>query len=475
MKELLRPIIQSTCQLDPRLPILVGISGGPDSLFLLDVLHLLNYKLVVAHLDHQLRPESNAEAKNVSQIASSLGLPVVVERLDVHTYAARHKLSIEEAARQARYKFLFKQAEACLAQAVAVGHTADDQVETVLLHFLRGAGLSGLSGMTYRSLPNAWSTTIPLVRPILSVWRTDILKYLAEKSYAPHWDSSNLDTAFLRNRLRHELIPYLEQFNPRLRQNMWQMANILHHDEVVLQQVVNQLWQTCYRGGGEGYCILDISNLIKQPIAIRRRLIRTALETLLPGLPNIEFKHIQKVIQFLDQPTTSAHSDLAAGYQMFTEQNNLYLASWEAEIPVGRWPQITTDIGIQLQVPGETFLSDKWKIIATLQRNNPKLISQAQSNQNLFQAWLNFDQGQTPLIVRNRQPGDRFQPFGMHGQSQKLSDYFINQKLAQRARQAWPLIIIDGQIAWIPGFQIGDSFRLTSGAKNILQLELQQI
>ena len=228
--------LQSECHLEQDLLLLVGVSGGPDSLCLLDVLRRLDYRLVVAHLDHGLRPESADEALAVQRLAESLGAACVVERQDVSAFAEMHGISLEEAARSVRYRFLFEQARLYEAQAVAVGHTADDQVETVLMHLLRGAGLSGLRGMAYRSLPNTWSQDIPLVRPLLGTWREEVLAYCHANALQPHLDSSNLDIRFYRNRLRHDLIPYLKNYNPRVHEVLWRTARVLSDDYAVLEQ-----------------------------------------------------------------------------------------------------------------------------------------------------------------------------------------------------------------------------------------------
>ncbi len=163
-------------------------------------------------------PSSSADAQYVGEIAASMQIPFYTSREDIGAYADRHMLSIEEAARVVRYRFLFEQATRCQAQAVAVGHTADDQVETILMHLLRGSGIAGLKGMVAYSLPNPWSREIPLIRPLLATWRQEIETYLRSTALQPLQDASNRDTRFFRNRLRHELVPFLEQYNPNLRQ-----------------------------------------------------------------------------------------------------------------------------------------------------------------------------------------------------------------------------------------------------------------
>src|SRR3989304_574736 len=160
-------ILRDQCRLDPTRPIVVAVSGGPDSLCLMDILRRAGYRLIVAHFNHKLRENSDIEANTVEQMAGRLGPPPIIESGDVRAYADEKKLSIEDAARTLRYRFLFMQARQHAAQAVAVGHTADDQVETVLMHFLRGAGLTGLKGMSYRTILGQFDKQIPVVRPLL--------------------------------------------------------------------------------------------------------------------------------------------------------------------------------------------------------------------------------------------------------------------------------------------------------------------
>ena len=293
------------CLLQPQKPLLVAVSGGPDSLCLLDALWRLGFSPVVAHLDHQLRSSSGSEAETVRQAAIERGLEFTLGRQDVHAQADKNGLSIEEAARGARYGFLFAQAAQVGAQAVAVGHTADDQVETVLMHLLRGAGLSGLKGMLYRQLPNAWSQDIPLVRPMLGVWRDEIWGYLQEHSLMPVIDESNLDTRFYRNRLRRELIPYLENYNPRLRQSIWRMADLLTGDHETLEMLIDSIWQACVRQEGATFVEFEASALRSQPIGLQRRILRKGIDHLRPGLRDVDYASLERALNFLETSSRS--------------------------------------------------------------------------------------------------------------------------------------------------------------------------
>ena len=227
MFETISQVLRDRCELDITRPVLLGISGGPDSLSMLHLFWRLGWKPIVAHLDHRLRPEFGLEADSVARVANDLGVPFILGREDVQKASEQQAFSIEEAARWVRYRFLFAEAERLQAQAVAVAHTADDQVETVMMHLLRGSGMAGLSGMAYRTSPSAWSSHLPLIRPLLGTWRVEIDEYLQDNHLTPVLDPSNSDVRFYRNYLRHEVLPFLEGRHPHLRQRIWNMSDIL--------------------------------------------------------------------------------------------------------------------------------------------------------------------------------------------------------------------------------------------------------
>lgn len=228
-----------TYYLPPHAAAVIGVSGGPDSLCLLDLARQIStLDIIVAHFNHKLRPEADREAEIVRQVAEQIGLPFVTDSADVQVYASENRLSLEEAARLLRYRFLFAQARIQHAGLVAVGHTADDQVETILMHFLRGAGLAGLKGMAGRACPNEFDREIPLVRPILHLWRRETESYCHEHNLHPINDPSNTDETYFRNRLRHNLIPELENYNPRFKNVLLRTAEALAGDyEVVADSI----------------------------------------------------------------------------------------------------------------------------------------------------------------------------------------------------------------------------------------------
>jgi tRNA(Ile)-lysidine synthase len=469
----LREVLIRECRLDLNKPILVGLSGGPDSLVLLDVLHQLGYQVVIAHVNHKLRPESTAEASQVEKIAANMGFPFVLSEIDVFEYSKGHALSIEEAARVLRYDFLFNIASSQNVQAVAVGHNADDQVETVLMHLLRGAGLAGLRGMNYSTLPNAWSDRIPLVRPMLGIWREEIIHYCHERNIIPLIDSSNLDQTYFRNRLRYDLIPYLENYNPRIKDIIFRTADILREDYEIISTNIDIAWKECLLLRGPGYLALRIDCLQQQHIGVLRHIIRRAISYHCPDLRDIDFMTVEHVISFLAKPTRTSQRDLVSGLKLSIENNILWIARWEAGLPELGWPAVPEDRKLFVHIPGTVSFGNGWELRAGIMPATETIREQVLNNQDPFQAWLDISELASTLQIRSRLPGDRFYPLGMEGRSIKLSDFMINVKMLSRARENWPLICSKETIVWIPGYRIHHAHRITNKTEKVLNLRLK--
>ena len=461
-------ILQHECKLVRDRPVIAAVSGGPDSLCLLDCLWRLGYAVIVAHFNHGLRPEAGAEAEAVRRTTERMGVPFVQEQANVRRFQEESHLSLEEAARTLRYRFLFEQAHTSSAQAVAVGHTADDQVETVLMHLLRGAGSAGLRGMRYRSLPNAWSDTIPLARPLLGVWRSQVMETIAQRGLEPVMDPSNQDTTFYRNRLRHELIPYLQGYNPRIKDVLWRTAEVLGEEYAVLEENVEKAWDNCMTMQSPGAISFDPTALRAQPAGIQRMLMRRAVSLLQPGLRDVDFASVERALKFLASPLRSGKSDLAAGLRLLLEDGRFWLAKWEADLPGLGWPQVPPGKELALPVPGEMELPEGW----VLQAVRLPVEATLERDPHPYQAWLDAASLEAPLHVRGRRPGERFQPLGMGEHSLKLSDFMINAGLPRRARDGWPLVCSGQAVAWVPGFRPAHFARLTEATREVVHITL---
>jgi tRNA(Ile)-lysidine synthase len=463
------------CGLRPEQPVIAGVSGGPDSLCLMSLLRTAGYHTIVAHFNHKLRPDADADANIVEQTAARLNLASVIESGDVRAYADREKLSIEEAARTMRYRFLMTQARRFRAQAVAVGHTADDQVETVLMHFIRGAGLAGLKGMSYRTIVHTFDPQIPIVRPLLDIWREETVIYCAANGFRARHDPSNASLDFFRNRLRHLLIPTLESYNPRFREAIWRTSRSLGADHEILSDVLGEAWKACVVEETADFVAFEETALAKQPVGLMRNLVRRAMESLHPENPEVSYATLERASNFIldGEGNRRARTDLSGGTHLLREGSLIYVVASNVTLPIERWPQLPdASSNIPLHVPGQIALSGGWKLSCE-RWNIPSLaLEQARANHDPFQVWVDANGLSDTLELRVRQEGDRFEPLGMDGHEMKISDFFINVKLPQRARDRWPLLCMGEKVLWVPGYRPAHSVRLTDETRQALYFSM---
>ncbi len=473
MLDQIESTLREQCGLNKDQPIIAGVSGGPDSLCLMNALRQAGYRVIVAHFNHKLRPDSDADANTVEQTAGRLNLKWVIEKGDVREFADEQKLSIEEAARMMRYRFLMAQARKFKAQAVAVGHTADDQVETVLMHFIRGAGLSGLKGMTHRTIIRMFDPEIPVVRPLLDVWREETIIYCAANGLRPRHDPSNASLDFFRNRLRHLLIPALESYNPRFREVVWRTSRSLAGDHEIVSHVLDDAWKEVVAQETRDFVAFDSSALTNRRIGLQRNLIRRAMERLHPDSLDAGFATLERATNFVADPEQPTRMDLTKGLHLLREGGLIYVVAGSVTLPVERWPQLPEEkLTIPLSIPDQVELSGGWKLNCE-RWNIPSLaMEESSANNDPFQVWLDAGELSDDLALRTRQEGDRFEPLGMDGHETKLSDFFINVKLPQRARDRWPLLCMGKKVVWVPGYRPAHPFRLTESTRQALYFSL---
>jgi len=475
MLENIQSTLQDQCGLSRDAPIIVGVSGGPDSLCLMSVLRKAGYHAIVAHFNHKLRPDSDADANIVEQTAARLNLASVIESGDVRAYSDAEKLSIEEAARILRYRFLMRQAHRLNAQAVAVGHTVDDQVETVLMHFIRGAGLAGLKGMNYRTVIQMFDPEIPIVRPLLDTWREETVVYCAANGFRPRHDPSNASLDFFRNRLRHLLIPTLESYNPRFREVIWRTSRSLAGDYEILAGLLDEAWKACVLQDSSGFVAFDSAALTQQAIGLQRNLIRRAVERVHPDELDINYATLERATSFISDPDENRRirMDLTGGVYLLREGSLIYIAARNVTLPIERWPQMPDESNvISLKIPGSVKLSGGWKLNCERWNIASLATEQARMNNDPFQVWVDAQGIYDALELRVRQDGDRFEPLGMDGHEMKISDFFINVKLPQRARDRWPLLCMGEKVVWVPGYRPAHPFRLTDSTRQALYFSM---
>jgi tRNA(Ile)-lysidine synthase len=471
MIEKLQETFHNPFPLDFTRILVVGVSGGPDSLCLLDMLVQSGLRLVLAHMNHQLRTEADQDAEHVQKIADGYGIPCVIEVENVEAYAEVHGLSVEEAARIVRYRFLFSEAEKRDAQAVVVGHTADDQVETVLMHLLRGTGLEGLQGMEPWQLPNVWSKEIALARPLLGLWREETEAYCHEHGLQPVIDQSNFERTYFRNRLRHEVIPMLATHSPRFKEKLVRLAEVLRGDYQVLEPMVESTWRECLTKTEDGYLAFERKQFEGQLLGMQRRLIRRAMDQLRPGLRDIGFDTVERGLAFLRQPGSSGQVDLASGLRLVAERERVWIAKWEADLPGMGWPKMKGEPA-HLNSMWVLSLEDGWQMVMDLVSDVEEGKRLALENSDPYQAWLDADQTPAEFEVRSRRAGDRIRPLGMEGHSVKISDLMVNVKMPQRARAGWPLVCCLDEVLWVPGYAASHTSRVRSDTRQIFHLTL---
>ncbi|MBN2048226.1 MAG: tRNA lysidine(34) synthetase TilS [Anaerolineaceae bacterium] len=455
--------------------LVVGVSGGTDSMCLLDALARFETSLLVVHVDHQLRDHSAADARFVAREAEKRGLRYLIGKVDAQKAADEMNQSLEEAARIARYRFLFDTARNERADAVVVAHTADDQVETVLMHLLRGSGLSGLRGMAHRSVLKEWDERVPLLRPLLGVWRENLEAYRDFHHLEVVEDESNLDTRFFRNRLRHELIPLLATYNPQIKQSLWRMADTLSGDYDLVVDTMESIWADVVKTEEEKQIAFDASRVKALPRGARRNLLRRAISVLRPALRDIGYQAVEAAASFIDEPSRSGHLTLVEGVELFLVKDQLVVNDGEGRIELSsEYPQLQSMEQVILSLSDQVVpLSDGWRLRIWIEDVDLDMMDIDQLAAD--EAWMDLDQIQEPLVLRARRPGDRIMPLGMGGHSMKLSDFFVNEKLPRFARGSYPLVCGGDDIYWVPGMRRADYACISLMTHRVLGMKVEQV
>ncbi len=439
--------------------VLAAVSGGPDSLAMLHILHSLairlHFKLAVACLDHRFRPESRQEMLAVGRLARRWGLPFFGASVDVPSLITKWGISPQAAARKMRYRFLLSAAGNWEAGKIALGHHQNDQVETLLFNFLRGTGVDGLCGMA----PGRRLGKRLLIRPLLEITREQIEAYCRDHRLRPFTDPSNQSGIYTRNKIRLELIPHLENcYNPRLSEALIRLSKLAAADRDFLQQTAAREFRKISRRQGNRL-ILDACSLDGLPAALKGRVSRLALLQVSPAA-EVGWKQVQQLIALGSSCTPAAELQLPGGGRVYRFRNRLiFTPVAPAKPPVVK--------AVRLSIPGETELPwAKGKIVARL--IPAKLLEWPPPPRA---AYLDLKQLPETLWVRTRWPGARFYPQGSPG-GKKLKNFFIDQKVPRHLRDRWPLVTSGDNIVWVVGKRIGHLYRITAGTTEAAVLEL---
>jgi tRNA(Ile)-lysidine synthase len=446
--------------------LVVAVSGGPDSVCMLyilaDLRRELGVELHVAHLNHRLRgKDSEADAAYVAGLARRLGLPTTVASRDVEAYRKKKRISLEEAAREVRYDFLAETAKTTGATRVAVGHTADDHIETILMHLLRGSGTRGLRGL--RPLTAYGDLTI--IRPLLSLSRRDTLTYCRQHRLKPRRDASNFSPEPLRNRIRHNLLPELRKYNPQVAETLLRTAAIASDDLDYIESESARIWKEVAREE-KGAVIIDKKVMTALPAALQRHLLRRAIGEVRGSLKDIEAGHIEAILNALGKPAGKAIG-LPSGLNFTIESDRYVLAA--DSLALCPLPPLENET--ELNIPGRTKIPG-WDIDAeVISRNEFK---EAKYKDVGFTAYFDFKRTGSRLTVRSRRPGDRFQPLGL-GHYKKLNRFMIDVGIPRSWRRRVPIVAKPEQIIWVAGWRTDERVKVTGNTANILQLEFRRL
>jgi tRNA(Ile)-lysidine synthase len=434
--------------------ILVGLSGGPDSVCLLYILNnlkdMFSLDLHAVYIDHGLRPEETInEIEFCRKYCEKLSVPFITKVIDVKTYGKEHGLNKQDAARELRYKIFNEVFFDLKAQRIALGHTADDQLETFFMRFFRGSGPKGLSG-----IPPVRGN---IIRPLIETERKDIEEFLDYQKSDYIIDSSNLKKDYLRNRLRLTFIPEIKKINPHIAQTFLRTMDILREEEKYFDIIVTKTLMKLITRKTDSRIELFLSPIEVMDKVILRRVLRRAIDET-KGLRGMEFIHIESIIDLIKLGRQGDRLYLPKGLRVIKNYSTLIITS-ESPQRLGAFT---------LNVPGEVVLKESKAVIkaSVMDRTDDYGDGKAIA---LFDA----DKLVLPLTVRARKNGDFFYPMGF-GKKKKLQDYFVDEKVPRDDRDSIPVIVSGNDIIWIAGYRGDERFKVSQDTKMFLKLELKK-
>lgn len=463
--------------------LLVALSGGPDSLCLAHLLwslrDMLHLKVVAAHLDHGIRPTSAEESDRVARLCRGWGMTCVTQRADVPALARRWRLSLEMAARRARYAFLAEVARQHDCPAIAVAHHADDQVETVLLRLLRGAGAGGLRGMrsvapldpTFDLAALEGAQRLQLLRPLLGVTREQVEAYCRRHDLSPIRDDSNADESTPRNWLRHAVVPVMRERMPHLAASVGRAADILAAEDDLIQKMAVQAWRRCASQTGDGWVSLQLDALAAEHPALRRRVIRKAYGWTSGSLRDLGWRHVCAIEKLIASSQVGNVVVLPGGILAEIGYGTLNVGR-RGRLGDDEWrPRLASSEPVRVAWPGVARpLKCDW---ALHMRVLPVCELSVGWNRlpDDFVAHLDADLLPLELTLRTRRPGDRLRPLGMGG-AQSLQDLFVDRRVPRRERDQVPLLLADDVILWVVGCRLAADAAITERTARVLQLRV---
>ena len=455
--------------------VLVAVSGGADSLALLYGLHALRLQLDcrfhIVHLNHCLRSDADTDADFVRHHASRLELPCTVQRVEVQRLVKQWKLSVEAAGRSARYQFYETVCREVGATKVALGHHQGDTAETVLMNLIRGSGATGLKGISpVRDLK--------IIRPLVGFTRQQIEAFLNAIGVTPRHDSTNTDRRYLRNRIRHELIPLLESdYNPNIKTRLSRTADVLSAESEYLDTITQAAFEACRIQGTDkpavpNSVILDRTKFRAYHIALQRRMLRQSVFEMLGDMNDLYFVHVEAMLNLIEADAPNAVLALPKGLKFRRAYQQLIFerrANSKSMSPVR-----AESFNYPIRVPGKTFV-EVLKAELTAEVGEVSPCETLRIPNGKFEAIFDYEKltevfaDTASLRVRNRQEGDRFQPYGMQG-TKKIKDFLIDAKVPRHERDSIPLLVCGDTVLWLIGYTTHERFKIKRSTRQYLYL-----
>lgn len=444
--------------------VVAAISGGPDSVCLLNALEIIShkyikFKLEAAHLNHMLRgEESDGDERFVRQLCERMGIRLHTKSADIALHAKEKCVSTEAAAREIRYLFLNEVADKLKSpQKIAVAHNSNDQAETVLMNILRGSGSEGISGMKMKNGR--------IIRPLLKITRKDIEEYCSSNSIETRSDSSNFINIYTRNRLRNLVIPHIDStLGIDSVKKINSMSSLIKDENDFLESFSAACYDECIRDGHDNLITIRLERFNEYHTAVRRRILRKAICSVRGNLTEIESVHIEDALKLLGTGRTGAVIQLPGALRILKSYDT-------ASVYLHRNADEAAPFCTRLSVPGSTFVETLQAfVISSLYENDGCMARYKKTPHASHTQFFDYEKACPGLCIRSREKGDRFSPIGMKG-TKKLKDYLIDEKIPRQERDSMPFIAAGDEIIWVIGKRTSENFKVTGETKTVLKLE----
>ncbi len=439
--------------------IVLGISGGHDSMSLLyllmEIKKRLSFNLILAHVNHGVRGEDALKDELfVKSISDRLNLKYFSKKVDMVARAKEKNISQEEAGRELRYGFFREIIKTLGKGKIAVAHNRKDQAETLLLRIMRGTGLDGLKAMDFKSGD--------IIRPILDIDRWEIEKYIYDNKIETVLDRTNLESIYSRNKVRLELIPYIEEnFNPNIVDTLFRLSESARIDSEFLEKYTEKKYSKVLIKEEDGKIIFKDSKFEEEDLSIKKRLLRKAIDNLNKGLQGIEEIHITSIIELFSKKETGKKINLPNDIIARVSYNNLIVEKLRRDRSISPTPSL-----VELEI-GENVLDD-YMLVIDLQILDRREFASQGKYRNV--EYFDYNKIVGKSYIRSRKAGDRFKPLGMRG-SKKIKDYFIDEKIPREERDKIPLLVDEENIIWVIGYRTSENYKLDRDTEKILRVE----